>query len=285
MVKAKGQISLLVLVIAAISLTFGLSFSKRTVNETQIDTNTEESKQAFNIAESALNKYYGNRQQGSDNNLSGGTAAVVESKIGGSNSTQLDFPQFVANNDMAFFWLMGHNSDGSLDYNTYFNGNSLGVCVNQNYNGAVAIDTYYRDNSPTPQFMVKRGGFNVVNPIISQVGVTGFLNSTSNSSCGNNMIYVADVGGSSVAFNTTPTSTFRPVFLVIRPMSSTASVSGTKVRITSSAYFPSQGSQILSTGTYGQTQRTIRVNNLYSLALPYNFVLNAITAGGSIKSN
>lgn len=281
-----GQISILVLVIAAISLTFGLSLSKRSVNEIQVDTNTEESKKAFSVAESALNKFYGgNRQPLSDTNISGGTASVAESSIVGI-SNKLDFPQFVANNDMAFFWLMGHNSDGTLNYSDTFSDTSVIVCVNQSFDGAVAIETYYRDNSPTPQFLVKRTGFNTKDPaIVMGVGVTGFTVANTSNTCEDNMAQVRDGGGNNLSL-VSGQANFKPVFLVVRPINPADSIKGTKIRLVSiGANFPSQGNQILSTGKFGQTQRTIRVNNLYSLALPYNFMLQAITAGGSIKSN
>lgn len=59
MKSEKGQIALIVLLVSAITMTIGLSLSRKTVTETKIQTDQELLKQAFNTAESGVDYYLG----------------------------------------------------------------------------------------------------------------------------------------------------------------------------------------------------------------------------------
>ena len=110
-----GQVAIIVLLVSAVLMTLGLSLSKKSTVETKIDTNEELLKEAFNAAESGIDYYLGT---GNNNyNAPGGqsSALVTTENIGGGST--LNFGEYIPVNGTEFYWLVNHNSDGSLGTN------------------------------------------------------------------------------------------------------------------------------------------------------------------------
>lgn len=127
--KEKGQVVLMVLLASALILTLGLSASKITTTETQIDTDQELLKKAFNTAESGIDYYLAT---GETTYQSGDETASLEvTNLGEVND--LSFNSVILEGDQEYFWLVNHNDDGSLGSEYYSGSNSsVNICTIDN---------------------------------------------------------------------------------------------------------------------------------------------------------
>ncbi len=267
-----GQVTLVILVISAVVMTIGLSMSKKAVVETRIDTDDETLKQAFNAAESGVDYYLGTGEV-NYSSPDGMTAEVTVNTIGGENELNLD--EFTGENKVALFWLVGHDSDGNIDYSQYYgegsdlSGDNLEICVSNDFDGSLKVEYFYLDDG---DYKVSRKGFNYS---LGQT-VSGFddKSGATSDSCGSGRkeVDVADFTGD----DTTPLLlTATPIF------------AGTKLSLRGSGTFPAQGEEIVAVGravdeTMGGVNQRVRVFERYKIPA---FMLEAMTARLSVLSN
>lgn len=264
----RGQVALIVLMLASVVMTIGLSLSKKATVDTKVNINEELAKQAFNAAESGVENYLGT---GSVNYVSGdsSTKASVSVENVGNGST-VNFDQFTLVNKTVPYWLVGHDSDGNVDYSNYYRGADLRMCVQSSFTGALMADYYYRDLSNN--YVAKRYGFNV-----NADTVQGFTNLTLPLSQGVCMSNYREI-----PILTSLTGT--PLLLIVRPIDM-----GTKMYLAGDGQiFPIQGELISSQGKAGEVEtsrevsRTVGVLRLYDV-LP--FLTNSVVSWGNVLSN
>lgn len=270
----KGQVALVMLLVSAVVMTIGLSVSKRSTVETKVDTDEQLLKQAFNAAEGGIEYYLRTGETtytATDNNSS---AVINPTNIGGG--TTINFEEFTANNDTVFYWLVGHNTDGTINYGSAYAGSEVNVCVNNTFTGSLKIDYFYRTAGGV--YEVWRGGNN-----FGGTTVNGYTDSTgvANNSCTGVTGYKQINLPVTLAPNT-------PLLVAVKPI-----FSGTRLIATGNGNFPIQGVNISATGRAGAvgsgaaastntSGREIRISSRYEVP---GFMLETITAGNSVLSN
>jgi len=255
--NSKGQIAIIILLASAIVLTLGLSASKSAITDTKVDTDEELLKEAFNTAESAINNYLDNSEI--TYSTEGGGASIVSTSIGGEdNTTSLSSEGKVLANTNQLFWLVNHNSDGSIGTSAtdYYSVGDISLKVNDtdtDFNGALKIDYFYIDNND--DYQVKRIGCNYNSSNL----VDGFDSTKDN--CSN---------------LTNPTNLKHPLLISITPLGS-----ATSLTISGLADFPSQGEEITAVSITDSGVKT-QIKTRYIYQFP-SFMLDAITAKGVIE--
>lgn len=241
--KNNGQIAIIVLLASAIVLTLGLSASKITTTEVKINTDEESLKNAFNSAESAINQYLsiGSTNYLSTTNNSG--ASIVATNIGGANS--LTTGSQVPSGTAQLFWLVNHNSDGSIGNNYYPSSFTISA---EDQNIALKIDYFY----------IESGVYKV-----SRFGC--YKSSNSNI-----------VGFNFDCSQTINTSSKNSLLAVVTPLNGP-----TKITISGSSSFPIQGEDITSNSSTQDGIKT-QIKTKYIYEFP-TFMLDAITAKGSVE--
>lgn len=265
-----GQVALIVLLVAAVVMTVGVSLSKKATVDTKLDINEELAKKAFDAAESGVDNYLGTgstRYVSSDSQ----TGADIMIKNVGNGST-VNFNQFVLTNQSVFYWLVGHDSDGNVDYGTYYSGNSLKLCIQNSFNEALKLDYFYRD--PTNNYVVKRFGYNVTTDAVS-----GFSNLPVliQAGCDTNFREVSlpgvVLGGGAV-----------PLLISIKPVGM-----GTKMYLVGDGpLFPIQGETISSQGKAGEVSTSREVSRQIGVLRLYDvspFLVDSVVGWGNVLSN
>lgn len=263
-----GQVALIVLLISAVVMTLGLSLSQKTVVDTKIETNEEQLKQAFNVAESGIEYYLGtgSTRFTTADNLS--VANVQVSNVGLGST--INFNQFTLVNKTQEYWLSGHLASGAIDYSTYYQGNSLGICLENSFLGSLKVDYFYQDSSSVIQ--VTRLGYNLTPGFVSGFADLSPLPGTGSCRTGYRQVTLAAPLGGGV----------KPLLLAVKPIQS-----GVRMYLLGSGQnFPIQGIELTSTGRVGDistgVNRKINVLKLYQVP---SFFLDAITTYGSVLSN
>ena len=264
----KGQVALIVLLVAAVTMTIGLSLSKKTVIETKVDTNEELAKQAFNTAESGIDNYLksGEVAYSGEN----GVGADLSVKNVGNGST-VNFDQHALANQTINFWLVGHDANQDVDYGTYYKGTNLSICLQNSFTGALKIDYFYRNGSST--FEVKRFGYNFsTNKVHGFENVSGLSQGSCIEKYNQLTLSGASLGGS-----------ITPLLLTVKPVGS-----GVRFYLAGDNVFPIQGENISSNGRSGDstenqtTSREVSVLRVYSVP---TFLTDPVTGWGNVLSN
>lgn len=246
----KGQIAIIVLLASAIILTLGLSASKSTTTNIKINNDEESLKTAFNTAESAINNYLTDNSK-TNYSVAGSGATIVSTSIGGENTKSISSEGQVPANSTQLFWLVNHNSDGSIGSN-YYTSSSVKLCVaNSSFDGALKIDFFYRNGDA---YGIKRWGYNFGGGSV----VNGF--NSNNSSC----IDAVDLSAGS------------PLLISITPLGS-----ATSLTISGSADFPVQGEEIAAASSTDNGVKT-QIKTRYIYQIP-PFMLDAITVKNIIQ--
>ena len=240
-----GQVVLIVLLASALVLTMGLSVSKKTVTETKIDTDEELLKQAFNTAESGIDYYLktGLKTYTSSDNKS--SATVTMTNIGGGST--LASEGVVTDGNPYLFWLVNHNSDGSIG-NSRLTGTINRICVDSEFTGGLKVDLF---NLVGGNYGVSRTGYNIRNEKVEGFG---------------NLINGNCTGSISISSG---------LLLSITPIGDS-----TKITVESNMVFPSQGEEITSVGSVSDGVNT-KINVLNKYEVPV-FMLEAITSGDNV---
>ena len=180
----------------------------------------------------------------------------------------LDFNEFYIANNPATFWLVGHDADGNINYSDFYGANNLNICVPDGYIGSIKVDLFYKAGA---NFGVARSGYNF--------GTVKIVNGYTDASCAGSSgcpankkgINIANIGVGSV-----------PLLLSVYPIFQP----GTRISLTGSSGFPSQGSEISAVGRAGDLQngvnRKVTVQNRYRVP---PFLFEVITAGNNVLNN
>lgn len=144
--KEKGQVVLMVLLASALILTLGLSASKQATIETKIDTDQELLKKAFNAAESGIEYYLGTGGVNYNGGENDGMADVSVKTVGDSES--LSFGDVTLDGGVDYFWLVNHNTDGTLGSDYYSSQTSgLNICTVDRTNISFGLSYFYKVGS------------------------------------------------------------------------------------------------------------------------------------------
>lgn len=258
--KNQGQVALIVLLLSAVIMTLGLSVSRKTVTETKLTTDEELLKKAFSAAESGIEYYLGTGDKKYNSDFDNTKAEITTENIG---STEIlgSITEETREKDNAIFWLVGHNTNGSIDYNTSYSGdlNNTYVCVENDYGGEVKIDGFGRNGAS--DYQVKRWYFDG----------SGFAGASD--SCGSGFKRVV---------NLSKLSGLLPLLVVVKPITG-----NTAIILNGTSNFPVQGEVIRSTGYAGEVS-VKSVNQKLSIKKTYQvpeFLLEPITSFGSVLSN
>lgn len=166
--QSQGQVVLMVLLASALVLTLGLSASRQATVETRIDTDQELLKKAFNTAESGIEYYLGTGDTAYESSHDGGSANLSVKTVGDSES--LSFGNIILDGSLDYFWLVSHNSDGSLstDYYSHSTG-SLNICTVDGKNATFKINYFYQNGTA---FQVKSVVSDTVNGCVTNFSLT-----------------------------------------------------------------------------------------------------------------
>jgi type II secretory pathway pseudopilin PulG len=262
--KVQGQVAIVVLLISAVVLTLGLSVAKKTVVDVRVESDQEQLKQAFNAAESGIDKYIATSNPNYVATDSQSSAKVESKSIGGGDQlNMINFNKITLVNNNLIFWLVGHNLDGTINYSDKYSGSVPTLCVKDGFAGALKVDYFYLDGGV---YKVKRYGYN----INSVDFVTGYTNLSLNRS-------VCDLNYKDLAL-AVPVSTGTPLLLSVKPLGS-----GAQMYLLGSSIFPEQGFELTSTGRVGDVStgvsRSLKVARVYKVP---GFALDAITSFGSV---
>jgi|GEM_PF-3819419 len=293
-INNRGQAAIIVLLLTALALSFGLSTTKQTLVDTRIETDTQDQRRAFNAAESAIDNYIGsNGTEVIYGSSVGSSAVVVKNDISGvskNGALVLEYPDFVSFGQRSYFWLMGHNPDGTLTTGgslSYYSQPTIGVCFDSNFYGGLVVEVIYRnDSTPTPAYTIERNAYNV-RLSGSNIGGNNFTTQLTGA-CG--VGELATKYGFDFTLTTNAPSLKYPVLMMIRPLTAdteSATMRGSKLLLRANGIgtFPVQGYELAATGNSGSTQRILRVENRWVPALGYDFWLDTVTAADSIEGN
>lgn len=230
----KGQVALIVLLISAVALTLGLSASKKAITDTKVDQDETELKNAFNVAESSIDQYLSNGSKSYSTNDNNARANITTENIGTGTSITSD--GVILDGQKGLFWLVNHNTDGSIG-TTYYNKNvTLNLTVHPDFNGALKIDYFYKNATG---YYVTRSGYNF-----------------STTSVVNNYPYSAS---KTVNINI---GTEDALLLVVTPVGRNINL----VTLRGPGIFPVQGEVITAVGEVGNGVKTqIKTINKYSI--------------------
>lgn len=267
MKNQKGQIIVFVLLITGIALTVGLAGAKRITTETKINKDDELLNRAFNAAESGIDYYIATGQStyvASD----GSVADISAVSVGGTGVTEIDLGGVVERDRTSYFWLVGHNDDGSINYSNRYSGSDVTICLDVGFTGAVKVDYFYQSS----------GSFMVVKNIYNIAGATQIVNDGQSvvlGSCSGHVEY------GSITYNVTGD----PVLIAITPL-----FESSRILLQGSADFPVQGIEYISVGRAGNvsenvnTKREIRVKRMWGTGI-LDFLVDGVVAVGRIDNN
>jgi len=257
-----GQVALVVLVVSAVALTLGLSLSKKTVIETQVETDEEALKQAFNAAESGVDYYLstGTTKYTAPDGKS--MAEVTVSNVGGSEV--ISFGDYTPENNYTYFWLVSHFDDGSINYGDYYRGDRIDVCVEGGFAGSLLMGYFFRDGSGNfgqKRYVINFGGSQSI------PNQSNLPNGSCNSGSGPRLPVVAGT---------------TPLLITVMPL-----FGGGRIAIENVGgnLIPIQGTQISSLGKAGEVSATTGVSRRLSVEKRYKipgFAMEAVMSGGRV---
>ena len=261
MKKNKGQVALIVLVISAVALTLGLALSDRVKTNVRVDKDDELLERAFNAAESGVDRYLSDENQLTYTALDGSTAEINSEPISGQT---IEFGEFTRRDGYAYFWLVGHNDDGTINTGSFYGGSDLSICFDD-YGGGFLVYYYGLDGA---NYGVIRRAYNLASgadTIINGEAVSGGF------SC----------DGYQLSLNFSLGTDFGvPLLLVVKPIEG-----GSKFAITGSSDFPSQGELIRATGRSADTSTEVAVIRRWNPAYYMSFMLDGVVAHDTVDSN
>lgn len=122
----KGQAIIIILLLMAVALTIGLSISSQTATDIKISTQLEESERAYAAAEAGIEKALATKIGGSGT-LDIGSSYNVTIETFAEGHTIFFFPKKISQDDTKQVWLAKHNEDGTLDESSYYDGSTLEI--------------------------------------------------------------------------------------------------------------------------------------------------------------
>lgn len=281
-----GQALLIILLVMTVGLTIGLASVSRSSTDIKISTQMEDSSRAFVAAEAGIEAAL-KGEAGAANCANPPTNYTA---IGSSSSSYCfnsaaagGGTQFRVNNvsvgDTYTIWLVEHNADGTLNPTDYYNSSTkkIKICweknISTNSDPALEITLIYQTISGG-SYQVFRGSYD---PNNIRAASNHFINQATATDCGLGFGY-------GIEFNYSTVSPFFKTFaLRLRPFYSTANIGVQAVNPIAGGTItglPTQGLNITSTGTSGESTRKVTVTRTYPV-LPaiFDYVL---FSGGSL---
>jgi len=272
--KSSGQIFIPTLLVLVVGLTIGLSLASRVITDIKISRQMEESSRALAAAEAGIEETLrtGVAAPGTFSDA-GGTYevkyAVTKGTVGGT-SNPFSFGQ-IAQDDTQTVWFIGHKDTGDFDYSETYDAPSIDVCwAETSPAAAIEVIIYYNESG---KIKVWRAAFDPEEP--SRGNNFSSVDAADGGNCGNfNLKYRKTVAfnaitGTKIAMRLRLMYNTQPALLAVAP--------------DSSRKLPTQGEEIVSTGTLtiGNVTRKVRVFTSYK-TLPeiFDYVL---FSGGSLK--
>ena len=229
--REKGQVVLMVLLASALILTLGLSASKITTTETQIDTDQELLKKAFNVAESGIDYYL---STGETTYKAGNEMADLKVNNLGEQK-ELSFNSMILVGNQEYYWLVNHNDDGSIGSSYYSDANStIDICSIDGKADVLKIDYFYLTGATYG------------------VGRT-VVNVTTDGDGDDNCFKNFDLSASGVK---------KSLLLTVMPVDN-----NTKLKLVGANNFPIQGEEISATGKAEGVNNTVTILNRYETFL------------------
>ncbi|MBI4999662.1 hypothetical protein HZB97_02750 [Candidatus Gottesmanbacteria bacterium] len=255
----RGQVLLIVLLVMVVGLTIGLSLATRSVTDIKISTQLEQSSQAFSAAEAGLEAALKGETAGTY--TIGNTTYTFSTTTSGGTDAPLSLGK-VSVADTYTVWLTNHDGDGNLQIGESYDydGSSIDVCWDQ---GAMETTVLYKDGTT---YKVSRGAYD---PSSDRRANNKFSDVEGGINCGGGFAFGKRIN--------LPSSIL--LALRLRAFYSDANVG---VAPQTGQALPSQGIDISSTGTAGETTRKISIRQNYpSLPPIFDYVL--FSGGGASK--
>lgn len=280
----KGQALLIVVLVMVVALTVALSVASRSVTNLRIATEQENSQAAFSAAEAGIEQILKsgitrapNQELGSENNRAYIKEATVQ-QVGGEEFV-LNNGSNVLKDDGIDVWLVGHNADGSFNFNSgwqllsgekkltvYWGTPSVDVCsIGAATNTMAAIEVIVMSGDRVLPVMTRY----TADPCDARRSVNSFSSVDGVSSFSR--------GGKDFAYRKEIRIDNNSKGIVVRiiPLyaSTPIAVKGCDLHGNNCNNFPYQGKVINSTGTSGETARKITYYQGYPKLPPEFFYL------------
>lgn len=266
-----GQALLIILLVMTVGLTIGLSSVGRSSTDIKISTQMENSSRAFAAAEAGIEAALKGEAAADCTNPANytliGNSKYCFSSAGAGGGSRFSVSG-IGIGDTYTIWLVEHNADGTLNPGTYYNSNKINVCWGPKTTGgtppSMEITLVYQQTNASGPIKVFRGAYNP--PSVTRSNNFSLVGTEN---CGLGFTYGQKFDYSSV-------SPFKPYVLRLRPFYGEANI-GIEA---DGSNLPTQGTNITSTGTSGETTRKVMVTRTYP-ALPaiFDYIL---FSGGSL---
>lgn len=251
----RGQILLITVLVMIIALTVGLSVASRSITSLRISTEEENSVRAFSAAEAGIEQVLKSRTPITSPQTLTNEATIREVKLSKLQGTEfiLNSGNLVEKNDGTDIWLIDHNSDGSLNYTSGWQGVA----------GAAALSIYWgADSNPCNNAAIEM-------TVLSGSGASQTISRYPFDPCAarqaSNNFSLASLGSYSVGgknfFNSATILITNGLLVRVVPIyfSTPFGVRGCDSAGANCNVLVNQGNVIESTGTSGTTQRKITV--------------------------
>ena len=288
-----GQALLIVLLSMAVVLTIVLSVLSRSITDISITTQEGESLRAFSAAEAGVEKALLSGTAGSFSGGFDGSAFSGEVTDIGEGSSAFVFPVSVFSGETLTAWFVSHNDDGDLECsagNPCFTGDEIKICWGKEGTAADGADTpaievsiFYADTpGDYSTIQVARGVYD------SNAGRRS-SNNFANANGGNctiddqnfefsRVIGLGSLGIPGPVFNTADGLQFARLKLFYN----TSITHPIGLEVVNGTTLPSQGLEIASSGTSGDSNRKINVFQSFE-EIPGIFETAIFTPGGIVK--
>ena len=275
-----GQALVIVLLIMAVVLTIGLSIGSQTVTDIKISKREEESARAFSAAEAGIEEVLFNSSQTVTSGTVENANYQTEKTNFGAGVTELAYPYKLASGDSATLFFMSHDANGNLScalplvcftdrFISVYWGTEGDVTANKGRETTPALEIGIIHNQAGTH-RIARGYYDpftgASDPDTGRRSnrFAAVTDSSGNFSVGGSVFkfrQLIDLGPA--GFNI-PNRTIPGVLVMMRiklHYNSTPQKVG--IRVNSAGSLPSQGVEISSTGTYGQSTQKVKVFQLF----------------------
>lgn len=246
-----GQIALIALLVLTIATTVGLSLMARTTTDVSVTRNIEESARAFSAAEAGVEEALISRitipKTTIDPTL-GVSYSVDVNPLTGSAGNPFVFPQKTVSENTETLWLVGHNTDDSINESRKYTAATIDVCwSSESTTPALVVAVLYKTSG---------GSYQVAKVVFDPDSRIPNVSPTTAGGCSANTAYTGTINF--LGLGITPASDTL-IALRIRPV-----YSGTQIAIAPAQDLPTQGNRIESVGvTEGGVNRKIIVYQQY----------------------
>lgn len=252
--REKGQIILVLILIATIGLTIGLSLISRTITDVKISSQIEESSKAYSAAEAgietALRAGLIAPTGQKDFTLPGSEVSYQIHEYGNENA-MVEYSSTDAGNNQVL-WFINHNSDGSpnlSDPNAFPLKQPLDICWAND--AALMLTLFYKDGVNDPEIKFAKRAFENPSRFTLPRSINIDFNSALNDNCGGDYVYKLTVNyEDGLHLSQFWSGLILPnqaelLSLNIQPLFSPSPIG---VKVQNAASLPPQGKQIISMG-------------------------------------